>query len=260
MTIQAPEAPAAQAPGPKGLPVLGNALQFGGGVVLQKYFDLQRDYGNVVRLKFGPLDAFVLFHPDDVHHVLVKNQKNYIKGIGYDGFRLLVGQGLVTSDGEPWRKHRRLLQPPFTPTAVLQYHGMMVEVTQKLLDRWQAVADAGGTLVMDDEMMRLTMSIIGRAMFNIDLDAEIKEVGQALHEAFAFIPTRSNSVVPMALPLPAHLRFKKNLETIDRFIYDRIAAARRAGPDNTLLSRLLQARDEETGEALTDLELRDEAV
>jgi cytochrome P450 len=260
MSTQTPVAPAVQAPGPKGLPLLGNAMQFAGGVVLQRYFDLQREYGDIVRLKLGPIDGFVLFDPDDVHHVLVKNQKNYIKGIGYDGFRLLVGNGLVTSDGERWRKHRRLLQPPFTPAAVMQFHEMMVDVTNKVLDRWQPIADAGGSVVMDDEMMRLTMSVIGRAMFNIDLDAEIKEVGQALHEAFGFVPQRSNSLIPMSVPLPSHRRFKRNLELIDSFLYERIEAARRSGDRNTLLGILLNARDEETGASLTDEELRDEAV
>jgi len=260
MTTQTPQPPARQAPGPRGLPVIGNAFQFAGGVTLQRYFDLQRDFGDVVRLKFGPMDAIVLFHPDDVHHVLVKNQKNYIKGIGYDGFRLLAGNGLVTSDGDYWRKHRRLLQPPFTPTAVMQFHAMMVDVTEKLLHRWQPVADAGGSIVMDDEMMRLTMSVIGRAMFNIDLDSELREVGQALHEAFSFIPSRTNALVPMSIPLPAHLRFQRNLETINKFIYERIDEARRTGAAGTLLSSLLRARDEETGAMLTDEELRDEAV
>jgi cytochrome P450 len=260
MAVAAPERTEKSAPGPKGLPLIGNAHQFAGNVVLNRYMAMRKEYGDIVQLKFGPMDAFVLYSPEYVHHVLVKNQKNYIKGIGYDGFRLLVGNGLVTSDGETWRTHRRLLQPPFTPTAVMQFHQMMVDVTNGLLDRWQAVADAGGSIVMDEEMMRLTMSIIGRAMFDIDLDKEIKEVGQALHEAFAFIPQRSNALIPMSVPLPSHTRFKRNLEVINTFIYERIAEARKNGPSNTLLSRLIQARDEETGEALDDLALRDEAV
>lgn len=260
MAVKAPEAPVAQAPGPRGLPVLGNVLQFAGNVVLQRYFDLYKEYGDVVRLKLGPMDAYVLYRPDDVHHVLVKNQRNYLKGFPYAGLRLLLGNGLLTSDGEQWRRSRRLLQPPFTPASIMQFHRLMVDVVENLLERWQKVADSGAPMVVDDEMQRLTMQVIGRAMFNIDLENEIKGVSKALHEAFAFIPSRNNALIPLAVPMPSHLHFKNNLDVIDDFIAERIAAARKQPDEQTLLNILLSARDEETGEMLNDEELRDEAV
>ena len=137
-------------PGPKGIPFLGNALQLGRKDILDTYLDMYRQYGDIVYLKLGPMDGYVFFNPDHVHHVLVKNQKNYIKGIGYDGFRLLVGQGLVTSDGDLWRQQRRLMGPYFTPKAITQFSDMMVQITHKLLADWQPIADRGETLVMDD--------------------------------------------------------------------------------------------------------------
>jgi cytochrome P450 len=113
---------------------------------------------------------------------------------------------------------------------------------------------------MDDEMLRLTMSVIGRAMFAIDLSQEMTEVGAALQEAFGFIPTRATSIVPLSVPLPTHQRFKKNLDLINRFVAERIEEGRRSTTQETLLSILLHAQDEETGHRMTDEQLRDEVV
>ena len=247
-------------PGPRGLPVLGSALQMGRRNILSNYLELQRQYGDIIFVKLGPLNGYILCSPEYVHHVLVKNQKNYIKGIGYDGLRLLIGQGVLTSEGEVWRQQRRLMQPPFTPTAITQFADMMIEITQRLLDRWQPYAEQGQELVMDAEMLHLTMSIIGRAMFSIDLGEESTEVGAAFEGAFGFIPSRGGLALPLSLPLPAHRRFQDNLEVINHFIEARIAAGRRNPAQNDLLSMLLRARDEETGQALSATDLRDEAV
>ena len=245
-------------PRPAGLPVIGNVLQIGGKDVLKKHRTLHQKYGDVVAMKLGPLNGYLLYHPDDVHQVLVKNQKNYIKGMGYDGLRLMLGQGLVTSDGETWLKDRRLMAPFFTPQAVTRYTEMMVEVVQTMLDRWQAAAEVGRPIQMDEEMMHLTMSVIGRAMFSIDLGDEMAEVGQALREAFAFIPSRlTGGLVPISFPLPSHRRFQRNMQIIDGFIRKRIAAGREQNEDN-LLAILLKAQDSETGYHLSDQQLRDE--
>ncbi len=248
------------APGPRGLPIIGNALEMGGRDILERYLLMHEKYGDLVGVKLGPMNGYILFSPEHVFHVLVKNQKNYIKGIGYDSFRLLVGNGLVTSDGELWRQQRRLMQPPFTPASIGQFADMMVDVTKTMLDRWQPMADRGDTFEMDSEMRRLTMSIIGRAMFGIDLSNEMTEVGDALEEAFGFIPTRTNSVVPLSLPLPSHRRFKDNLRVIDRFLDERIADGRMNPDENNLLGLLLRARDEDTGAAMDAQQLRDEVV
>jgi cytochrome P450 len=245
-------------PGPRGLPIIGNVLQMGARD-MTKTLTLRQTYGDIVYLKLGSMNAYMLFNPDDVHHVLVKNQKNYIKGSGYDGLRLMLGQGLVTSDGETWLQDRRLMSPFFTPAAVTRYTRMMVEVIQAMLDRWQAAADSGQPINMDEEMMHLTMSVIGRAMFNIDLGEKMKEVGKALREAFAFIPDRlsTGGLIPISFPLPSHRRFQRNMQIIDNFIADRIADGRKQDAD-TILSVLLKAQDNETGYSLSDQQLRDE--
>jgi cytochrome P450 len=170
----------------------------------------------------------------------------------------MLGQGLVTSDGETWLKDRRLMAPFFTPAAVTRFTEMMAEVVQTMLDRWQTAAEARRPIQMDDEMMHLTMSIIGRAMFSIDLGDEMEEVGQALRQAFEFIPSRlTGGLVPISVPLPSHRRFQRNMQIIENFIQKRIAAGREQNGDN-LLAILLKAQDSETGYQLSDQQLRDE--
>jgi cytochrome P450 len=232
-----------------------NADQLGGIMTMWK------QYGDIVFTKFGPIHNYMLFSPEYVHHVMVTHQKNYIKGIGYDGLRKLVGQGLITSDGDYWKQHRRMLGPHFTPAAVQDYSGMMAGTIAHMLARWEKTGQQAGPLHMGDEMLRLTMSIIGRAMFSFDLGEEPTEVGRALQEAFTFIPASSfDPPAPISFLLPAHRRFKRNLKVIDRFIYDQIAKGRREGEREDLLSVMLNARDEETGRGMSDRQLRDEAI
>jgi cytochrome P450 len=258
------------APGPSALPLLGNLLDMVGDP-LQNYIDLWQTYQDVVRFKLGPKECFLIVQPEDVHHVLVRNQRNYIKGMGYDGFRLLVGNGLVTSEGETWRRQRRLMQPSFTPRSIGQFYQMMVEITESLVARWQILAENKTTIRVDDEMSQLTMSVIGQAMFGIDLGSEslsgqLERVRTAFQEAFFYIPERSLGLsLPLALPLPSHQRFKRNLAILDEFVTERIAEGRRAlaagdAESQTLLSLLLQARDEESGETMSSAQLRDEVI
>jgi cytochrome P450 len=252
------------APGPKGLPILGNVLRFGNEKnILFHFIDLWHEYGDVAHVKLGSQHIYVVVEPEHVHHVLVKNASNYIKGNGYTGFRLLVGQGLVTSDGDLWRNQRRLMQPSFTPKSIVQFFDMMVETTERMLDRWNPSSTLpASALHMDAEMMRLTMSIISKAIFGVDLGVEAAEVGEAFHDAFAFVTARTMSAValPLSLPLPAHRRFKRSLQVIDDFVERQIALGRSRPGGDTLLSILLQARDEETGQRMSERQLRDEVV
>jgi cytochrome P450 len=249
-------------PGPNGISKITNSFRLLGSDVLGQYIDLWHKYGDIVYSKLGPLHTYTLFDPEDIHHVLVKNQKNYAKGIAYEGLRLVVGNGLITSDGQFWRQQRRLMQPPFTATAVNQYVQMMTEVTEQLLNRWEKAADSGRPVHMDAEMLRLTTSVIGRALFNIDLSEELTEVGYAFQDAFTFVPGRTMNPfkLPLSVPLPSHRRFQNSMILIEEFIAQRTAEKKKKGLDNSFLSQLMKAQDEETGHQMTDQQLRDEIV
>lgn len=251
-------------PGPRPLPVVGNIPHLLGKDRIATFTSLWRDYGDITYLKLGPRHGFVLSSPDHLHHVLVKNQKNYVKGRGYNGLRLLLGQGLITSEGALWQRQRRLMQPSFTPAATTRFLAMMVEVTERALNRWDAAAVSGTALVMDDEMMRLTMSVIGRALFSLDLGEELLEIGQAFQAAFAAITDRTNGAalgrLPLSVPTPANQRFNAAMARITAFIDERIADGRANSGQENLLGLLLRAQDEETGERMDQQQLRDEVM
>ncbi|HTX89734.1 MAG TPA: cytochrome P450 [Anaerolineales bacterium] len=223
--------------------------------------NIWKQYGDIVHSRIGPLNNYMLFGPEYVYHVLVTNQKNYVKGPGYNSLRLMLGQGLLTSDGDLWKRQRRLMSPHFTPTAVLDFSDVMAGSVEHHLERWEQAAKQGEPLHTDFKMLQLTMSIIGQALFSLDLGDAPTEVGLALEEAFAFIPTRSfNPLVPMWLPLPSHRRFGHNLKVIDGFIYDQIAEGRRHPERENFLSVMLKVQDAETGQGMSDRQLRDEVI
>ena len=253
--------PKTRPPGPGSSGGIASLLHGNQSGVLNSFVRMWKEHGDIVYTKFGPIHNYILFHPEDVNYVLVKNQKNYVKGIGYDGFRLLVGQGLVTSDGDLWRQQRKMMSPYFTPNAMGNFSTLMAETVSHMLEGWEEAAHNDQILHMDTEMMRLTMSIIGRAMFSLDLGNTPTEVGHALQEAFAFIPTRSmNPLIPMWFPLESHRRFRHNEKVINAFIAEQIEAGRKSEQEENLLQIMLKAQDEETGRGMDDRQLRDEVV
>ena len=250
-------------PGPEGLPLVGSIFRINPKRnILFNFIDLWRDFGDLCHVKLGPLHLYLVVKPEHVHHVLVRNPDNYIKGNGYNGFRLLVGQGLVTSDGDLWRQQRRIMQPSFTPRATAQFVDVMVNAIDRTVDRWQDVALTGQPLHIDDEMARLTMSVISQTIFGVDLGAESGVVSQAFHEAFAFVTARTMSAfaLPLAWPLPSHRRFRRNRQIIDDFVQSQIAKGRQRDAQDNLLAILLQATDEATGQRMSDEQVRDEVV
>lgn len=250
-------------PGPDGWPIIGSIFRIDPKRnILFNFIDLWREFGDLCHVKLGPLHLYLVIKPEHVHHVLVRNPDNYIKGSAYNSFRLLVGQGLVTSDGELWRQQRRLMQPSFTPRATGQFVDLMVNAIERMADRWLDAALLGQPLHIDDEMARLTMSIISQTIFGVDLGEESGVVSRAFHEAFAFVTARTMSAAPFPLtwPLPSHRQFKRNRRIIDAFVQTQIAKGRQRQQQDSLLAILLQATDEETGQPMTDEQVRDEVV
>ena len=264
MTLQLPQPSYLRpAPGPQGLPVVGNMFRFSADKnILFHFIDLWNEFGDVVHVKIGSLKIFVVANPEHVHHVLVRHATNYIKGNGYGGFRLLVGQGLVTSDGELWRRQRRLMQPTFTPRAIVGFFDMMVATTAQILDRWHEPLRSGRPLCMDDAMAQLTMSVISKAIFGVDLGSGTSGVSEAFQAAFAFVTERTLSgfPLPLRIPLPSHRRFIQNLDLIDSFVEKQIRASRDQPNQASLLATLLRARDPETGQPMSASQVRDEVV
>src|SRR5262249_39234826 len=152
-------------------------------------------------------------------HVLALNSKNYCKGLGYAKLKLFLGTGLLTSEGDYWRRQRRLAQPPFQPKSVAQFDGAMVSAAEEVAERWQSPNGpaAGGGIDISFGMMRLTAIIIGRTMLSVDLGREAATAGRAFTDVFQYATDRTIAIldIPLFIPTPTNRRFKRALQMID---------------------------------------------
>jgi cytochrome P450 len=222
--------------------------------------DTVRRYGDIAHLTAGGEHLVVLNHPQMIKDVLVTNQRNFRKGRGLERARKLLGDGLLTSEGATHLRQRRLIQPAFHKERIASYASAMTEYADRVRHSWTH----GVTLDIAEEMTRLTLGIVGRTLFNADVEAQARDVGRALTEVMNSFWT---TMLPFAdllerLPIPALRRAKAARARLDRIIYDLIAERRRTpGDRGDLLSMLLMAQDEEQGgRGMTDEQVRDESM
>ena len=247
------------APGPKGHFFVGSLPDFSRDPL--GFLDLcAREYGDVVEMRVPNQLAFVVYHPDQIEELLVAKSRNFIKAesLRLRPFRLLLGNGLLTSEGDFWRRQRRLAQPAFHRERIAGYADAMVGYTRRMLDTWKA----GQTLDVHREMMRLTLEVVAKTLFDAEIAGDAEDVGEALEVAMDRFSSQGSLVRALDnyLPTPGWLRLKRAAARLDRLIYGMIEQKRksnRAGDD--LLSMLLAARDED-GSHMTDKQLRDEAL
>jgi cytochrome P450 len=222
---------------------------------------LTREHGDVATFTLGRERMVMINHPDLIRDVLVTHNRNFRKGRGLERAKRLLGEGLLTSEGELHRRQRRLAQPAFHRQRVAAYGSVMAEYAARTASRWEH----GATVNVGEEMMRLTLAVVAKTLFDADVEgAEAAEVGAALTEAFHSF---TFAVLPFGellekLPLPPVRRFNRARDRLDRTIYRMIAERRAAGDDRgDLMSMLLLAQDAEgDGGGMTDRQLRDEAM
>ena len=203
---------------------------------------------------------YLLNHPDYIRDVLVTHNRNFVKSRGLQMAKRFLGESLLTSEGEFHRRQRRLAQPAFHRQRINTYADAMIDHALRTRERWRA----GETLDVWQEMMRLTLSIVGKTLFDADVEAEATEIGKALTDVMQLFKRITNpfSVLLDKLPLPANIRWIKAKGRLDETIYRIINERRASGRDQgDLLSMLLLAQDEEgDGSSMTDQQLRDEAM
>lgn len=215
--------------------------------------------GDVTRFKFGGQSAFFLNHPDLIRDVLVVSAHKFMKGRALQRSKRLLGEGLLTSEGENHLRQRRMIQPAFHRQRIAEYAKAMIFYGEQMRDEWRD----GDVLDIDREMMRLTLQIVGKTLFNSDVNDEADEVGKAmttLIELFNYLLLPFSEWLEK-LPLPQSKRFNHARETLNSIIYKIINERRASGKDaGDLLSMLLLAQDEETGGGMTDEQIRDECL
>jgi cytochrome P450 len=203
-------------------------------------------------------------HPDYIKHVLQDNHRNYGKNtFAYQTLQLTLGKGLVTSDGDFWLRQRRLAQPAFHRQRIEGFATMMTQATLDMLDRWATYTDSDHGFDLAQELTRLTLRIAGETLFHIDLTDDADDVGRALSLGLAETTARLSRPLslPLAIPTPNNRRFLTARRALDSVVYDIIAERRRTQADTgDLLSMLMLAEDEETGERMTAQQLRDEVM
>ena len=246
-------------PSPDRLPFLGHLTMFRRDP-LKFLVDSAREYGDLVFFKFGPQDLYLLNHPDYIKDVLVTNNRNFVKSRGLQMAKKFLGESLLTSDGEFHRRQRRLAQPAFHRQRINGYASVMTGYGARTRNRWQP----GESLDIWQEMMRLTLAIVGKTLFDADVEAEAPEIGAALTDVMQLFERITNPFGGLLekLPLPGNFRWLKAKQRLDATIY-RIINERRATSEDRgdLLSMLLLAQDEEgDGGSMTDVQLRDEAM
>ena len=252
---------AAAPPGPRGRWLVGNLPEFGRDL-LSFFTDCARRYGDVVSLRLGAWPALLLNHPDHFEYVLVENNRNFIKHTFFwRHVADIFGRGLVTNEGAPWLRQRRLMQPAFHRERIAAYGATMVEYTERMLDGWNR--DGAAARDVHRDMMQLTMEIATKTLFGADLsDGTAAEIGAAFDGAIVEIARRFRRPVkiPKWVPLPSNRRYMRAVARIDRLVYDVIEQKRRTpGHGDDLLSMLLETRDED-GSAMDGTQIRDEAV
>jgi cytochrome P450 len=231
---------------------------------LELYTSAWRAHGDFLRIRVLPnYYMYLLAHPDAIEHVLHGNLKNYRKPDSFNhSVRPMAGDGILVSEGDVWRRQRRLMQPAFLRNSVARLSARMVESVGRFVEEWERAPD-GRTLDVVPEMMRLALRIASVSLFSTDISAEADAIGGAYRTAFEYVSLKMNGrlmLQPLWLPTRRNRAFKRCKALLDRVVLDLVARRRGGGPQNDVLDLLLAAQDEESGTGMSDEQLKDEAL
>lgn len=221
---------------------------------------LVEKYGDIVSLKVPFHKLVIAANPDYARHLLVDNNKNYHKSMAYDVLKLLLGNGLLTSEGDFWRKQRRLIQPAFHKQKLAALTAMMVHESEQLVKRFSSFQN-GEYVDMLPEMTTITLDIISRAIFSTGVEDKAAAVGKSILVLNEYAVERLNDPfkLPPPFPTPFNYKWKKQASFLDSLVIEIINQRRKEGVSkDDLLSMLIDMRDEDTGEAMDNQQLLDE--
>lgn len=218
------------------------------------------EYGDAVRLPLGPKTLYFFNHPDHAKHVLADNAKNYTKGLGMVHARRALGDGLLTSEGELWRKQRKTIQPAFQPKRIAGQLGAISDEAEQLTTRLRSCVGQG-QVDMRAELTSFTMGVLGRTLVDADLGA-FESIGESFEavQNQAMFDAITLGKVPLWLPLPLQMRFRRARRDLQRIV-DKLAADRAAKPPgDDVISRLIESVRNEPDRRAGRIRMRDELV
>ncbi len=217
---------------------------------LERMRELFARYGDTYRV-YSPArkrDTWVIHHPDDVKRVLVGNHRNYTKGLGLDRVKILLGNGIMTSEGDFWRRQRYMMQPAFHRRVVTEFAQIIATANDRFIDKWQHQAARDELVNVTDDMSELTLEIVLRSIFGTDLDRLSQELGGNPFELVTKEPARD-------------LKFAYRFRQLTKLVAGLIRRRRTAGTAHVdFVAMLMNARDKETGDAMSERELIDEIM
>ena len=216
----------------------------------EKIETLIADYGDICRFTSPSRksDGYLINHPDYIKHVLLKNHQNYIKGVGFDRIKMLLGNGIIVSDGPFWRRQRRMMQPSFNRKVTGQLSGLIQRCNLDLLQHWEKLAEKEEVINLSEVSSELALDIVLRALFSDDLDIMVEKHGGNPFSILTEDPARDMKLV---------LKFRE----LGKLLLELIQWRREEKPERfDFLAMFMDSRDKETGEAMTDRELLDELM
>lgn len=242
---------------PMRLPLVGHLLSYARDPLA--FFERASKLGPFVRVELARMEAIVVTDPEIIEALCVTQNRQFQKDRFAQDLQRVLGKGLLTSDGEVWRRQRRLAQPAFHKERIAGYARTMVDLTSAAVESWRdgEVRDAHA------DMMRLTLDIVGRTLFGADVGARAREIARCLEDVTARYADPVAMTVPHwdRLPTPLNRRFEEAIVRLDRIVRDLLQSHRagKTGDGKDLLSMLMAARDED-GSGMSDDQLRDEAI
>ena len=222
-----------------------------------------RDYGNIFSLKLPFAKAVIASNPEHARHVLQDNSKNYTKSLAYDLLKPLLGLGLLTSEGDFWKKQRKLAQPAFHKRKLDEWTEMMIERSNHTAEKIEAFANKNEAFDILPVMTALTLDIISKAIFSTGVEDKAQIVGEqiTLLNEYTIEKLHKPIRMPDAIPTPFNLKQRKSLALLDKIIYEIIDNRKAEGVSkDDLLSMLMDVKDDETGETMSKQQLRDELM
>jgi cytochrome P450 len=251
-------------PGPSSWPLVGNLADVRAAGDMAAYMDgLWKKHGDTFRFKLLGKNVVAVVHPEAVKQVLSTHRDRYYRGSVFDSVRTLVGNGLVTLDGDAWKARRALAQPAFHRQSLVKLADIMSRTGARTFDALAArVGDGALEIDIHREMVTVTLDVVLGALLGGDLITSDAVSYESLGVTLQLMTARGNGInLPMWVPTPMNLKFRRILAELDTAMYTLIARARqRTANDGSLLSMLLGAVDADTGKPLGDRELRDEIV
>ncbi|QPC80535.1 cytochrome P450 [Phototrophicus methaneseepsis] len=225
-----------------------------------------QEYGDIFEVQVGPKKLVMIIHPDHVRHITLTNAQNYEKLESYDPVRkYIIGDGIVTSTGDLWKRQRRLMSPFYTPRGVQEFADIFLRDTLAMTERWESLAANHSQVEMFDEMALITASIVLKAIFSTESDQDILEVKEWVETMIGFAGSGTSNPfrLPDWVPTETNINFRKARNNVHEYI-NKVLDARLAMDEaeypNDLLSKLITAEDPETGERMSRDLLRDEAL